>query len=1154
MARKSQARSKGETAQYRTHESSRSPATPRVSYTTSDMGTVAPVSPKTDSALIEDFYGFKKRLEQLSADCGLHELTAEQLIDELGDYSQFMHRFLDRRQYGSSLMKLHIPDKIQQELEKVREHLEDHCTDLVMRYLSEQAIVLIRKSETHPRSIGLELDFSMVGRQIIYACATICIHNADINRQEWQRFVPRCINHNIHITINQLFEAHKRFQTSLYLQNGVERVKLWYLLWKSLRKIFELLQRNEDRFPSIDYCVESSFFRTKEIRNLFEYSAHQADFFIPEQIEDIVGYYCQLIHEHHSQIKPKSGHLRGLSGKNSLPAKAILALSHFSEQHLWQPVALKALHWATIRLNHLTAGPVVLRRRGAKIKDWAYETTGNQEILKQLTEDTEDEIQYVDFGLPSLSEKLGAVDQNAEEVAMDIDDILSNDNSTHTRVRSMSAGRQGADAFSGKKPSSPSVLPRHLADNAHNIPATLTSFPEHAVPLFPALTRTCSSSHSQFLSSSGGSRRSSLHRVLSTPRTSSFASLPRSEVGTTTGYRAVDDIESQDSVSMEISPTSEGVPQAIDSTVDSQETNARHPTEDQDMLVESQTDREVNADKFIPQWPEPRGRNQVSAYDYVHCPFPENRKYEVANSRLISRDLRTPGIVSDGLRIRDLINLPPAHCRTPGTFTFWKKRTPLGPYEVLKLFGSALADKLVRRKDAATKRPRFPPSVTSRASCRHYKHVLGAKWDAQRRVAKPVLRGTSVLKGGGIRRGRGFPKVPVTEPADSRRSWRVNSQGSPVPTEPRQQSQNGSSQSPYTGEMRPQPQLRPEVIELTRDDEHEENDFDIHEDDQTNSPSQTPRSSDRSSNKENAVKHERAGLKGGPLTERGIDKTSSGTPSTPPLPEHPPPGVRREGCHPCPVYQGQYHHYCLNNQGGICGNEPPHSSPAIGLVSGSEASPFRGADQRLLLTRNDSNAPDQDNVDLFNSRLRVWVVEEGAARELIFRTAMTDMLSDHLPPNSIIAVEDGSMFVLRTVPGDGRALTAITELVNPIACHWQFQPAVWRSTVRLDHPVDWEVTPRALLPTNHPGGLLRFDENDIGRIYQLANGDIIRAVLFDEQIDIQILIPNLAPDALPPPFGNLLNDSTVPAWGTPRRDAPNRTSLPRNGPSAHGLP
>ncbi|KAK5045322.1 hypothetical protein LTR84_009428 [Exophiala bonariae] len=65
----------------------------------------------------------------------------------------------------------------------------------------------------------------------------------------------------------------------------------------------------------------------------------------------------------------------------------------------------------------------------------------------------------------------------------------------------------------------------------------------------------------------------------------------------------------------------------------------------------------------------PKGINVRSAFDYVYCPFPETRAHELAQSALISRELASSGTFSDGLRMEDLINIPPRHVRGPSNLS-----------------------------------------------------------------------------------------------------------------------------------------------------------------------------------------------------------------------------------------------------------------------------------------------------------------------------------------------------------------------------------------------------------------------------------------------------------------------------------------------------
>ncbi len=79
-------------------------------------------------------------------------------------------------------------------------------------------------------------------------------------------------------------------------------------------------------------------------------------------------------------------------------------------------------------------------------------------------------------------------------------------------------------------------------------------------------------------------------------------------------------------------------------------------------------------------FPHPQGINYRSAYDYVHCPFPETRAHEVAQSEQISRELASPEIYSEGPRVEYLVNRPPAHTQDPATLSVFTTRRKLGPF------------------------------------------------------------------------------------------------------------------------------------------------------------------------------------------------------------------------------------------------------------------------------------------------------------------------------------------------------------------------------------------------------------------------------------------------------------------------------------------
>lgn len=235
------------------------------------------------------------------------------------------------------------------------------------------------------------------------------------------------------------------------------------------------------------------------------------------------------------------------------------------------------------------------------------------------------------------------------------------------------------------------------------------------------------------------SERSSAHRFLSSPHMSSYV-LPSIDPNETNA----DSLEGQ--ISEDESLLDE-TPEVV---------GEQSPEEDEDEMDHSPTTEGLSLDRaddvssfsYIP-----RGRNMLSAFDYVHCPIPENRAYEVANSRLISRDLREPGHVSEGLRVEDVINLPPLHCRNPKSWTTWKQRIPLGPYEIFRLLGSTFLDRVRGIRPQPQQRPLQPPSITSRHECRHDKHKRKSATvnDPNARVTKSKANQKLRLRGGGPR-------------------------------------------------------------------------------------------------------------------------------------------------------------------------------------------------------------------------------------------------------------------------------------------------------------------------------------------------------------------------------------------------------------------
>ncbi|KAK5101443.1 hypothetical protein LTR70_000829 [Exophiala xenobiotica] len=1091
-----------------------------------------PVSSVSGSSLSSDFYAWKAQIEELADDDYSQERTAEQVIEELGDYSAFMQRWLDRRQHDSESMMLVLPYNIQAELGVARDDLEAAWTGRIMDCLSEKAATLVAKSNSGPRSIGFENEFSKLGRQITHACGTIRVYNADIDHEQWQRFVPRCVNHNVHAIIHRLLKAHKQFQASLYLSNDKEHVRLWYLIWHNLCKNFKLLQRNEDRLPSADYCIESSFFRTKEIRELFEFSAHQADFFIPREIENIVGYYCEIINDHHSQTKPKSGHLRGLSEKKPLSAKAISTLTEFPENDRWDPAALKALHWATIRMNYLTGGPMVFRRNGAITGARSLDGPEDQLVLEQL--DTREGVDADDlaYGSSWLQDDLTTAERVSEAPAVDIDDIFEDNfvTTASTALTSASNAPNEASSLVGTDSSArgPQTLPEqpvelvfeccHSPIGPHGLAA--------ASPYVSAQAFSTSSPYTSL--KSGASRKVSVYNGLPTPQSLPFSSPANYKDVMGDHHRTGEDIESQDSVSMDISPTSDDIPQAVNSAATATGATVQWPVGDEDVLMTSEHDALGADDLPTFQRPELRGQNHVSAYDYVYCPFPENRKYEAANSRLISRDLRDPGIVSDGLRTQDLVNLPPLHCRTPGKFATWKKRTPSGPYEVFRMLGSAVVRKTVGRKGTPIIRPRFPPCLTSRASCQHYKHVLAAKRDPQARVTRPSERRMPILRGGGVRDGR---RLLRRSPGQPTAGLRERAPDSPTPAGPRQPIQRHARPMTSTNGLqsrsRSPSSSRVSFVDLTRDDhpavtgEPEEDNGDdlgsgdhfasdqIHEDSPVNGPAGIPNSLGGSSNKENVEQ----GPSSGPRRPLRVNRagnmpvTSGSTPLWSTSSEaSSPPNTPDLGlwlrCHPCPVYPDQYHHQCCGQH---CAGLSPRRQSTITSPSSGEPRVWVSPRPRPLEDDGQQSppsarfrrgpAPRWRDSAFFHSSLYVYLLQDGDRSRLPFPPRLSQMCADDIPDDSIYAVEDGILYVLRTGPDGVRALTRLTDSDPPTQDYWHLRhaSAVWQVLQGDEHTISSQITPERLIDHRAAGFERGFlDERGVGRMYQLVTGDIVR--------------------------------------------------------------
>ena len=294
---------------------------------------------------------------------------------------------------------------------------------------------------------------------------------------------------------------------------------------------------------------------------------------------------------------------------------------------------------------------------------------------------------------------------------------------------------------------------------------------------------------------------------------------------------------------------------------------------------------------------------QISAYDYTECPFPENRKHEVAQSRLISSDLRTPGFISKGLQIQDLVNLPPIHCRSQKDLpSIYKKRTPYGSYELVKYLGKAALQtlRIMKRDPAPITRPLMPPSIKSRLSCNHHKHKkaqscagVSKARDPGRAIARPFsgLSNSCVsadLRGGG---GGGSRQIVNTSDSDDEDE---NKNEDEDEDEERPEGLAGENEPAFfiyeDSSQRGQPQHDPQNNAAAV----------------TTSLGQENHDPDQPQPRRQVLGNLPIPISPGNVLGRGdpVQRTSS-------LLQDVQRGPATIPCHPCPYYHGQFHHHCI---------------------------------------------------------------------------------------------------------------------------------------------------------------------------------------------------------------------------------------------------
>ena len=155
----------------------------------------------------------------------------------------------------------------------------------------------------------------------------------------------------------------------------------------------------------------------------------------------------------------------------------------------------------------------------------------------------------------------------------------------------------------------------------------------------------------------------------------------------------------------------------------------------------------------------PAGHSRISAFDYVHYPFPETRAHEVAASEQITRELGSPGILSDGARVQHVVNRPPRHVLPPSnvsSWATWRLRGPIG----------FLCYVLSSRWRSRKVKPR--PEAKPRAALTHRPDLkkrlispLSPMKDASTRIERAsALATVPKLRGGGGKASSRRPRTP----------------------------------------------------------------------------------------------------------------------------------------------------------------------------------------------------------------------------------------------------------------------------------------------------------------------------------------------------------------------------------------------------------
>lgn len=182
-------------------------------------------------------------------------------------------------------------------------------------------------------------------------------------------------------------------------------------------------------------------------------------------------------------------------------------------------------------------------------------------------------------------------------------------------------------------------------------------------------------------------------------------------------------------------------------------------SDDEESVEEAPVEESDSEPESRNVFPMPIALARKSHSDYVWYDLPDTRAREFAESRRVDRDMTTPGIYSDGLRISELVNVAPFHARRPGQVSRWKRFYPIfGPVSL----PFRLVQYWLNRKRLIRPAPKTFPRIAPRQMTRPSKiptsrdAPLGSPLSATRnkthRVTKPnsPLRMPAIkLRGGG---------------------------------------------------------------------------------------------------------------------------------------------------------------------------------------------------------------------------------------------------------------------------------------------------------------------------------------------------------------------------------------------------------------------